>query len=124
MAKIINTLLPYLFGGMIAYHAYFLARYRRPYRVAFLAFWGLLLYVHLARRDDLYPLILVCLIAAVVMRRREPANVARLMRRELARREQAGQGSRGTWDDDLDGPAPGPGKANSPGVGRSDDIIV
>ena len=121
---IINRLLPLLFVGMLAYHLFYLIRYRRPYRVAFLAFWGLLLYAQLARREDLYPLIAGCLIVAVIMRRREPANMVRIMHREMARRQRAGAGSRGTWDDDLDGPASAKSKANSLKPGDRDDITL
>ncbi len=98
-----NWFLTLLFFAMLVYHGYYLARYRRPYRIAFLGFWGLLAYAHLVRQEDLYPLIGLSLVVAIYMRKREPAAVAKIVRQDFERAGKPSSHSQGVWDKDLGG---------------------
>ena len=74
---IANLLLAILIVLMIARDGSLAVRHRRPFRVAFLVFWVLLLAVHWTGRTVFNPAVAVCLVVALGLKIREVSRLAK-----------------------------------------------
>ena len=68
---------------MLAYHGYYFARHRRPFRILHLSFWGIMLANHWAQRAEVYAAAGVILVVAFFMQRRDVPDAIRGLQREL-----------------------------------------
>jgi hypothetical protein len=76
-------------------------RHRRPFRLAFVVFWALLAYAHHTDRKDLYPLIAIALVTALVMKRREHSSLARMLEIDEVKQKTTSSES-GLYDRKID----------------------
>jgi hypothetical protein len=86
-----NTLLSALIAIMVVRDCALWFRYRRPYRLAYAVFWTFLGYVHFANRPSLMPGVVVALVIAFWLKKREPVELAKMLARadaELAAEDQ------------------------------------
>jgi hypothetical protein len=106
---IVNLLLALLFVLMILRDGGLWVRHRRRYRLVFVLFWSLLLYVHVHRLPDRYLLIvLVAFVAAICLKVREYANISWALKKGggenlLAPKSGVSPTGPGLWDREFDG---------------------
>jgi hypothetical protein len=103
-----NLFLAILFVVMIVRDGGLWARHRRPYRLAFVVFWSLLLYVHVRRVSGLYLAIGFALMAALWLKRREYSTIAGNLKagadkKLLAPKSGVSSSDSGLWDREFDG---------------------
>jgi hypothetical protein len=100
---ILNRFLIILIAFMIVRDGILLVRHRRPFRLAFVAFWVLLACAHFTRRTELYLVIALTLLAALGMRRRELSEVARVLEEKAPGKPDPAAAKSELWDREFDG---------------------
>ncbi len=97
-----NFFLAVLIGLMVIRDGSLLVRHRRPFRLAFVAFWVLLGYALFSGRSEPYPILALLFVTALVLRRRDLRNVIKLFEPTASKTAPGA----GVWDRDLDGESP------------------
>lgn len=96
-----------ILAGMLLIDSIRALRDPRPYRFAFVAFWGLLLFAHVADQEAFLPAVGVLLVIGLILKFRRPRaarSLQRLLKESEKGRPTAERKTDRLWDREIDAP--------------------